>query len=473
MVKKLNFVIIYFKQIFNRGRGTMAKKGQDGGSLSGCLGLLVVLFLISLVIAIVKWTIANILGVIGIIAAIVGIGLMIQKQKKYISIPTLLFGILLALLWFAFKEPLNVLAMFFFLAFLAFLIAAIILGIKRNPVWKKLSAVSTGLFILFFIFSLNAPNLDVDDVKESKTVNVAKVESTETEKEQKSNENEQTKAPDDNEKKNALVSVPSSTTPDKNDEKAKEEQAKQEAAKKQQEQEELAKRFNLEAVTVARVIDGDTFELSDGRKVRLVGVNTPESTTRHEEYGKEASNYTSSKLTGKKIWMQKDVSDMDRYGRLLRIVWLEVPSDDMNESEIRKKMFNANLVINGYAEPSTYPPDVKYADYFRKFAREAREKNTGLWAFGEYGTTKGDLDPKQTTSSNTNSSSNNNSSTSSSTNSSNSNTNTTTKQPSSGGSEYFKNCTELRKVYPNGVPADHPAYQPKLDRDKDNYACER
>nr|WP_235822736.1 excalibur calcium-binding domain-containing protein [Cytobacillus massiliigabonensis] len=43
----------------------------------------------------------------------------------------------------------------------------------------------------------------------------------------------------------------------------------------------------------------------------------------------------------------------------------------------------------------------------------------------------------------------------------------------SGGSEYFSNCTELREVYPNGVSSDHPAYQSKMDRDKDNYACER
>jgi micrococcal nuclease len=37
----------------------------------------------------------------------------------------------------------------------------------------------------------------------------------------------------------------------------------------------------------------------------------------------------------------------------------------------------------------------------------------------------------------------------------------------------FKNCTELRKVYPNGVPKGHKAYDPKMDRDKDGYACER
>jgi hypothetical protein len=51
--------------------------------------------------------------------------------------------------------------------------------------------------------------------------------------------------------------------------------------------------------------------------------------------------------------------------------------------------------------------------------------------------------------------------------------NTSSTPASSGGNEYFANCTELRKVYPNGVPAGHPAYQSKLDRDNDNYACER
>ncbi len=60
-----------------------------------------------------------------------------------------------------------------------------------------------------------------------------------------------------------------------------------------------------------------------------------------------------------------------------------------------------------------------------------------------------------------------------STASSNANESSTSTTSSSGGSEYFSNCTELRQVYPNGVSSDHPAYQSKMDRDKDNYACER
>lgn len=209
------------------------------------------------------------------------------------------------------------------------------------------------------------------------------------------------------------------------------------------------------------MIDGDTFELNDGRKVRLIGVNTPESTNRTEVFGKEASNYTKSKLEGKQIYLQKDVSDTDRYGRYLRLAWLDVPSSLDSESEIRSKMFNADLVLNGYAEPATYPPDVRYSEYFRKFAREAREGEKGLWAFGEEGTTKGDFDKTTATSSS-------NSGNEKSNNSSSSQWNGST----SGQKESFKNCTELRKVYPQGVPKDHPAYAPKHDRDKDGWACE-
>ncbi|WP_253702003.1 thermonuclease family protein [Bacillus sp. FJAT-27445] len=259
--------------------------------------------------------------------------------------------------------------------------------------------------------------------------------------------------------------------------KAEAEARKQAEAKQRAEAEAKAKQaantnalvaaLALEKVTVGRVVDGDTIETSDGRKIRFIGVNTPESTTRHEKYGKEASNYTKSKLDGKQIWIQKDVSNTDRYGRLLRIIWLAVPTDDMNEKEIRAKMFNAELVLNGYAEPSTYTPDVKYSEFFVKFAREARQNNKGLWAYGPNGTTKGDLDPKTSTQS------------SSQPKPAASQPAKTTVKPAapapstSTQTEIFANCTELRQKYPNGVPSTHPAYQAKMDRDKDNYACER
>ncbi|XJZ27616.1 thermonuclease family protein [Bacillota bacterium Lsc_1132] len=253
----------------------------------------------------------------------------------------------------------------------------------------------------------------------------------------------------------------------------KEEEAKQEAAQKEQ---QTAASLGLVAATISRVVDGDTVQLSTGQKVRLIGVNTPESTTRHETYGKEASTYTTDKLQGKQVWLQKDVSETDRYGRLLRVIWLSVPTNAMDENEIRAKMFNADLVLNGYAEPSTYPPDVKYSDYFVKFAREARAANKGLWAYGPDGTTKGDLDtksaPATTPASSSSGSSRSSSSTSAQAASSSTSASSAAAASASGTTEFFQNCTELRKKYPHGVPAGHPAYQSKMDRDHDNYACE-
>lgn len=252
------------------------------------------------------------------------------------------------------------------------------------------------------------------------------------------------------------------------DEAAAKEEAEQEAkekaaAEEKKKIEEQIAAIGLVVATVSDVVDGDTITLSDGSKVRLIGVNTPESTNKTEEYGKEASDYTTTALKGKTVYLQKDVSETDRYGRLLRLVWLDIPTSVSNENEIREKMFNAKLVLDGYAEPSTYDPDVAYSEFFKDFAREARESSTGLWAISDEGTTKGDLDtiaPVVST----------NTSESSSGSSSESSESTTSNAPAAV--ESFKNCTAMRAVYPSGVGKDHPAYASKHDRDKDGWACE-
>lgn len=149
-------------------------------------------------------------------------------------------------------------------------------------------------------------------------------------------------------------------------------------------QEEISTPVRLEKARVSRHVDGDTVyvQFPDGReeKVRFIGVNCPESTIRLDPYGKEASSFTKGKLFGKTIYMEKDVSDRDKYGRLLRYIWLEQPKE-INEQEIRQKMFNAILLLEGYAQAATYPPDVKYVDYYTKLQREARENDKGLWGF--------------------------------------------------------------------------------------------
>jgi micrococcal nuclease len=140
---------------------------------------------------------------------------------------------------------------------------------------------------------------------------------------------------------------------------------------------------DLIRVTVARVVDGDTVRvlMPDGTEepVRLIGVNTPESTTRHEPYGEEASAYAKRALPkGRALWLEFDVELRDRYGRILAYVWLEAP-ESRSATEIRAHMFNAELLLEGYAQLMTIPPDVRYVDAFTPMQAEAREASRGLW----------------------------------------------------------------------------------------------
>lgn len=149
--------------------------------------------------------------------------------------------------------------------------------------------------------------------------------------------------------------------------------------------ESLNKKEFLEA-KVAKVVDGDTISVKiSGRvyKVRMLGVDTPETVHPKKPvqyYGKEASNYTKKHLFGKTVFLQKDVRDTDKYGRLLRYIWIEKPSSkNPSKNEVRTKMYNAILVKYGYARVYTYPPDVKYIPELRQLETYARENNLGLW----------------------------------------------------------------------------------------------
>lgn len=322
--------------------------------------------------------------------------------------------------------------------------------------------VAVGIIFSFVI------SLILVEPSENNTKEVAKQENKITSEQSNKEKEEAKKLTEEKAKKEAAEKAKKEAEKLATEQKAKEEKAKQEAIKKK---EQAAANFGLVAATVSRVVDGDTIELSDGSKVRLVGVNTPESTTKTEKYGKEASDYTASKLEGKQVWLQKDVSESDRYGRLLRIVWLDIPTDDMTESEIRSKMFNADLVLNGYAEPSTYTPDVKYSEHFVKFAREARENSTGLWAFGENGTTKGDLDEVEVAADNSNTAASN---------SSNNDSSTTDEQQSTSNLVYDPNgpdrdCVDFstQAEAQAFMEASGPSDPHRLDgNDHDGIACE-
>jgi len=150
--------------------------------------------------------------------------------------------------------------------------------------------------------------------------------------------------------------------------------------------------------TVTRIIDGDTIEVSfQGKteKVRLIGVDTPE--TKHPDkpvqpYGPEAANFTEKQLAGKKIFLEKDVSERDKYGRLLAYVWLTDPAD-FTEAQMRINMFNSRLLLAGYAQLMTIPPDVKYVDWFTKFQIEARQSKKGLWGMSSSAAGAGEAKP--------------------------------------------------------------------------------
>lgn len=118
-------------------------------------------------------------------------------------------------------------------------------------------------------------------------------------------------------------------------------------------------------------------------KVRFIGVNCPEIShpslgIKEQPYGQKAKAYTKNELLGKKVWLEFDVQERDKYGRLLAYVWLEPPSSD-SEEEIRAKMFNARLLLEGYAQVMTVPPNVPYQDKFLRFQAEARKAGRGLW----------------------------------------------------------------------------------------------
>jgi len=131
--------------------------------------------------------------------------------------------------------------------------------------------------------------------------------------------------------------------------------------------------FLLLGVSAWEYLDRDKKE-----KVRFIGVNAPESNEEIEPYGKEASAYTRSRLDGKKVWLETDLEERDHYGRLLAYIWLSPPRENADK-EIRSKMFNAELLLKGCAQVMTVPPNVKYADYFVAYQKEARGANRGLW----------------------------------------------------------------------------------------------
>ncbi len=137
-------------------------------------------------------------------------------------------------------------------------------------------------------------------------------------------------------------------------------------------------------IFVTRAVDGDTLVLSDGERVRLIGIDTPEM---HESQklirdsqrtqqdaatikalGRRSHEFTAALVEGKRVRLEFDVERRDKYGRLLAYAYLKDGT-----------FVNEEIVRQGFASLMTYPPNVKYADVFLKAYREARESKRGLW----------------------------------------------------------------------------------------------
>ncbi|PPA68812.1 hypothetical protein C4B60_19780 [Jeotgalibacillus proteolyticus] len=239
--------------------------------------------------------------------------------------------------------------------------------------------------------------------------------------------------------------------------KAAEQKAKEEAeaAKKEEEEKEALKTAgttDLIPVTLVRTVDGDTAVVNyEGQEltVRYLLIDTPE--TKHPQmgvqpFGPEASDRNKQLINSGQLSIEFDVGERtDKYDRLLTYVYVDGVS--VQETLIREGLGRVAYV---------YPPNTRHLDAYKAAEAEAKAAGRGIWSVENYATSEGfnsdvvvveepveEEAPAESS------------------------------PPPAQEQEYFQNCTELRTVYPNGVASDHPAYQPKMDRDKDGWACER
>lgn len=216
-------------------------------------------------------------------------------------------------------------------------------------------------------------------------------------------------------------------------------------------------------VEYVRIVDGDTARFiynGEERPVRYLLMDTPESKKRGvpvQPFSLEASELNKKLLeNANQVYLEFDIGQRtDHYNRLLAYVW----ADDILVNE---EIIKQGLAIKAYVKA----PNTRYLDNIEKAQEYAKANKLNVWSIDNYVMGEGFniVEEGSTTVAPT-------------TNTSTPKQQTPPKQAAStaieGATEKFKNCTELRKVYPNGVDSNHPAYSTKMDRNNDGRACER
>lgn len=217
-------------------------------------------------------------------------------------------------------------------------------------------------------------------------------------------------------------------------------------------------------VKLVKTIDGDTIKVlynGEERNVRYLLIDTPE--TNHprlgkQPFGEEAKERNRELVNSGALTLEFDVGErFDKYDRLLAYVYVD------------GKSVQETLLAEGLARVAyVYPPNTRHLTPFEEVQTVAKQKGIGIWSVENYATDSGfDSDVIPTKPATGSGGASSQPVTPPKTNA------TAPHSNMADGQEWFKNCTELRVKYPNGVPEGHAAYQSKMDRDKDGYACER
>ncbi|MCP3807103.1 thermonuclease family protein [Paenibacillus sp. Lou8.1] len=224
-------------------------------------------------------------------------------------------------------------------------------------------------------------------------------------------------------------------------------------------------------ITLIEGTDGDTFKaLVKGKeeKIRLLLVDTPESVkqgTPVQPFAKEASDFTLKQLKKGNLELELDISERDKYGRLLGYVW------------VGDKMLNEQLLEQGYARVAyVYQPNVKYVDQFEAIQTTARKAGVGIWSLENYAQEDGfhEQVAKKPTAT-VNSEHKHNSSSSHDKPSAPKKEVVMSAPEPTESTEYvfYKNCSEAKVDGAAPLYEGEPGYRLKLDRDHDGVACER